>query len=123
MIKNLVAFFEIPATDFGRAVSFYQEVFGLQLEVMECESEKMAFFPEEAGICPGAISWAKDFKPSGNGVLISLHVEDMDATLAILSRLDGEVMQPKTKIEAEGRGYFSVFKDCEGNRIGLYSDN
>lgn len=48
-MKNLVAFFEIPATDFGRAVKFYEEVFGLKLAVMECDTEKMAFFPEEAG--------------------------------------------------------------------------
>ena len=34
MIKNLVAFFEIPAVDFGRAVKFYEEVFGLKLNMM-----------------------------------------------------------------------------------------
>lgn len=123
MIKNLVAFFEIPAVDFGRAVKFYEEVFGLELAVMECDTEKMAFFPEEAGVCPGAISWASGFEPSVQGVLISLQVENMDAALASLSRLGGKVLQPKTKIEAEGRGYFSTFMDCEGNRIGLYSDH
>ena len=123
MIKNLVAFFEIPAVDFGRAVKFYEEVFGLKLNAMECETEKMAFFPEEGGKCPGAISWATGFIPSVQGVLISLRVENMESTLAIIGKRGGKVVLPKTKIEAEGMGYFSVFTDCEGNRVGLYSDN
>ncbi len=123
MIKNLVAFFEIPALDFGRAVKFYEEVLRLKLAVMECESEKMAFFPAEAGKYPGAISWAAGFEPSENGTLVSLHVEDMETTLAAVGRQGGKILQPKTKIEAEGMGYFSTFLDCEGNRIGLYSDN
>lgn len=122
-MKNLVAFFEIPAADFGRAVKFYEKVFGLELAVMECDTEKMAFFPEEAGVFPGAISWANGFEPSADGVLISLRVENMEAVLASLNRWGGKILQPKTKIEAEGRGYFSTFMDSEGNRIGLYSDH
>ena len=123
MIKNLVAFFEIPAIDFGRAVKFYEEVFGLKLPVMECENEKMAFFPEEGGKYPGAISWAIDFRPSENGVLVSLQVENMEVALATIAKQGGKVVHLKTKIEADGMGYFSVFIDSEGNRVGLYSDN
>lgn len=123
MIKNLVAFFEIPACNFDRAVKFYKEVFGFKLSIMECKTEKMAFFPEEGGLYPGAISWTTDFKPSANGILISLYVENMTATLATLMEHRGVVTQPKTKIEAEGRGYFSTFLDSEGNRLGLYSDH
>ena len=29
----------------------------------------------------------------------------------------------KTKIEAEGRGYFAIFIDCEGNKVGLYGED
>lgn len=123
MMKNLVAFFEIPALDFDRAVKFYEKAFGLELSAMECATEKMAFFPEEGGKCPGAISQAEGFSPSANGVLVSLEVEDMEATLAAVAKLGGKIIQPKTKIEAEGRGYFSIFLDVEGNRVGLYSEN
>jgi len=31
-------------------------------------------------------------------------------------------MMPKTKIEVEGRGWFALFADSEGNRVGLYAD-
>jgi len=122
-MKNLVAFFEIPATDFERAVNFYQGVFSVKLKVLDCEAEKTAFFSEEGGLCPGAISVAAGFKPSLDGVLISLNVADMEAVVFNIERLGGRLIQDKTKIEAENRGYFSIFVDSEGNKIGLYSDN
>jgi predicted enzyme related to lactoylglutathione lyase len=121
-MKNLIAFFEIPATDFERAVKFYETVLDVQLDAMDCETEKMAFFPEENGQCQGSISWAKDFCPSKDGTLIHFQVENMEATMTAIEKNGGKITLPKTKIEAEGRGYFALFLDCEGNRVGLYSD-
>lgn len=123
-MKTLVAFFEIPAVDFNRAIRFYEAILNVKLTVMDCGHEKMAFFPEENGLCPGAISWAAEnsFLPSENGVLVSLNVESMEKASNSIKKLGGKILIPKTKIEAEGRGYFSVFIDCEGNRVGLYSD-
>lgn len=34
----------------------------------------------------------------------------------------GSAVRPKTKIEAEGRGWFALFTDSEGDRMGLYGD-
>ena len=120
-MKNLVAFFEIPAENFGRAVKFYETVLGVQLNVAcDCETEKMAFFPE--GGLPGAVSWAKDFRPSKDGVLIHFHVENMETATLAIEKNGGKIVRPKTKIEADGWGYFALFIDSEGNRVGLYSD-
>lgn len=123
-MKSLISFFEIPAIDFGRAVKFYESVLKLKLTAMDCETEKMAFFPEENGLCLGAISFAENFKPSGSqsGVLISLNVDDMEDSLRKVKENGGRIVREKTKIEAEGRGYFSLFIDSEGNQLGLYSD-
>ncbi len=121
-MKRLVSFFEIPCVDFSRAVKFYENLFGIIMPVYECESEKMAFFPDEDGVAPGAVSWAEDFVPSQNGILISLNCEDISRSLTIVETNSGKVVIPKTKIEAEGRGYFCVFSDSEGNHVGLYSD-
>lgn len=121
-MKNLVAFFEIPAVDFMRAVKFYETVLGLKLDAMDFGSEKMAFFPQESGKCPGSISFAPDFKPSKDGVLISFSVESMESALTLVEQNGGNIFSPKTKIEAEGMGYFSIFIDSEGNKVGLYSD-
>jgi len=123
-MKRLVSFFEIPATDFARAVLFYESVFNIEMQKFDCDREKMAFFPEEDGNCPGSISWSSEinFAPSQDGVLLSLSCEDIDKMLDVIEKNGGKIVIPKTKIEAENRGYFSVFIDCEGNRLGLYSD-
>lgn len=121
-MKNLVSFFEIPAEDFERAVKFYEALFGISMPLFDCETEKMAFFPEENGKSCGAISWADDFKPSGQGVLISLSCEDIIEKVEIIQKSGGKIVIPRTKIEADNRGYFCVFMDSEGNRVGLYSD-
>ena len=34
-MKKLISFFEIPASDFGRAVKFYETVLNLKLSMME----------------------------------------------------------------------------------------
>ena len=123
-MKRLVSFFEIPVQDFNRAVSFYEHVMNVKLEVMECENEKMAFFPKEESQCPGAISWTADnsFRPSSDGVLISLSCEEMEQTLKRVTSHGGTVVFPKTKIQSEDRGYFALFKDSEGNRLGLHAE-
>ena len=122
-MKNLVTFFEIPAENFERAVKFYETVLGIPLDaICDCGTEKMAFFPDENGQCPGAISWAEDFRPSKDGVLIHLQVENLETAMTTLEKTGGKITRPKTKIEAEGRGYFALFIDSEGNRLGLYSD-
>ena len=105
-MKKLISFFEIPVSDFVRAVKFYETVLSLKLDVMECDAEKMAFFPDEDGLAPGAVSWA----------------DDMEATLSLIKSNGGKVLREKTKIEADCRGYFAMFSDSEGNTIGLYSD-
>jgi uncharacterized protein len=119
-MKKLISWVEIPATDFNRAVKFYKFVLSLELEPIDCGEEKMACFPSGEG----AISYAPDFKPSQNGVLVSFNVPDsIDNTLKRVETAGGKVIRQKTKIEAEGRGYFALFTDSEGNKAGLYGDS
>ena len=49
--------------------------------------------------------------------------DNLDAALKTVQEKGGSVLKQKTKIEAEGRGYFAIFVDCEGNRMGLYGDS
>ena len=87
------------------------------------ETEKMACFTEE-GETVGAISYASnfDFLPSTHGVLIHFNCEDIEQTLEKVLLKGGKVVIPKTKIEADDKGWFAVFTDSEGNRIGVYSE-
>lgn len=122
-MQNTIAFFEIPATDFHRAVDFYETVLGIRLAAEEHPDEKMAFFPALNGEgYPGAISCASGFEPSVSGVLIHFRCADIGQALDRVILKGGTVSIPKTKIECPDRGWFAVFTDTEGNRIGLYSD-
>jgi predicted enzyme related to lactoylglutathione lyase len=108
---------EIPSTDFERAVEFYQQLLLLEFNIVEGELEKMAFFPGGEG----AISFSPGFNPSRDGVLVSLNArKDMDPVLARVKEQGGRIEKPKTKIQGEGMGFFALFIDSEGNRIGLY---
>jgi len=118
-MEKLIAWVEIPTTNFEKAVKFYSAVLNIKLEVADFGREKMACFPSGEG----AISYAKDFKPCSNGVLVSLNTgSKMDKTIETIEKMGGTIKIPKTKIEAENRGYFAVFIDCEGNQVGLYGD-
>lgn len=122
-MKNLVEFIEIPAMDFSRAVKFYETVFGVKLTVCDsCATEKMAFFPDFGTKPNMGISWADGFRASKDGVHISLNVESIESALECIRANGGRIVRQKTKIEAEGMGYFAQFSDSEGNTIGLYAE-
>ena len=117
-MDKLIAWVEIPSADFERAVKFYSSVFKLELTPIDCgNGEKMACFPTEEG----AIIYSSYSKPSENGAIVSFTVPDsIEATISRIEQNNGKVVFPKTKIEAEGRGYFAVCTDSENNKIGLY---
>lgn len=118
-MKKLISWVEIPATDIERAAEFYGKVLNLEIQVMDFGEEKMACFPNGEG----AISQAPGFNPAKNGVLVSFDTEKgLNAALDIVAKNGGEIVQSKTKIEAEGRGYFALVIDTEGNKVGLYED-
>ncbi|MDR0332001.1 MAG: VOC family protein [Dysgonamonadaceae bacterium] len=116
-MEKLIAWVEIPTADFERAVKFYNSVFKMELPICGDENEKMAFFKTGEG----AIVHSPYAKPSENGVIVSFNVPDsIEETISRIEQGNGKVIIPKTKIEAEGKGYFAVCTDSENNRIGLY---
>lgn len=118
-MRKLISWVEVPATNVERAAEFYGKVLNIEIQVMDFGKEKMACFPNGEG----AISLAPDFNPSEDGVLVSFDAgEDLNAVLKIVTENGGKIVQPKTTIEVEGRGYFALIIDTEGNKIGLYED-
>jgi len=116
-MEKLIAWVEIPATDMERAVTFYNTVFQLDLKIANFGEEKMACFPNGEG----AISQSPDFKPSRDGALVSFNAsQDLQETIDRIKSLGCDILKGKTKIEADGFGYFAMFVDSEGNKVGLY---
>lgn len=118
-MTQLISWVEIPTANFERAVEFYKSVLKIDLQPLDFGEEKMACFPNGEG----AISFAPNFKPGKDGALVSFNAEkDLEGAIERIKSNGGTIVQPKTKIEAEGRGYFAVFFDCEGNKVGLYGE-
>ncbi len=113
----MITWVEIPTTNFERGVTFYQNLLDIELKSETCEQEKMACFPTGEG----AIIHSPGFEPSGQGVVVSFNTgKKLDETISKVEQLGGKMVRPKTRIDADGRGYFALFLDCEGNRVGLF---
>lgn len=122
--KNAISWFEIPATDLGRAQKFYEPIFGVSMIVMDFPNIKMRMFPlDDMMDVGGAIVDSGGFhKPSATeGPLIYLNGNpDVQLVLDKIPAAGGQVLVPKTEITPE-YGFMAVFLDTEGNRIGLHS--
>lgn len=121
-MRELISWFDIPTLNFDRAVKFYQNVFNLTLNIVDCENEKMGCFPDKDVNVSGCIFYSPEFKPSMDGISISFYCEKIEDILRRVELNGGNCITAKTKILVEGRGYFAVFSDSEGNRISIYSD-
>ncbi len=119
-MTKLIAWVDIPTENFERAVEFYSRILKIELKGIDYGHEKMACFPGGEG----AISYSPDYKPGKDGVLVSFNTgNDLDGVIERVEANNGTIFQPKTRIDADELGYFAVFIDPEGNKVGLYGDN
>jgi len=120
-MENLINWFEIPATDFNRAVEFYKGILGVEIQETEMFGTKMCFFPSDGKNVTGAIVQGKDYNPSMDGVTLYLNGgEDLQIVLDKVENYKGKIIVPKTQISPE-MGYFAMFIDTEGNKLALHS--
>jgi len=120
-MKSLISIFEIPATEVSRAVDFYQGILDIKIEKMEMPGMQMGIFPYEGQMVTGVIIKTEGYKPSADGVTIYLNAGDnLQVILDKVEKLGGKILTPKTP-HADESGYFALFLDSEGNKIGLHS--
>lgn len=118
-MKNWVSWFEIPATDFDRAVKFYETIFDIELQAMDMPGIRMGMFSAEGG--GGAVVMGEGCVPSTSGPLVYLNGgDDLSVALGKVEAAGGSVVVPKTDIGGD-MGYFAVFIDTEGNKVALHS--
>src|SRR5487761_2730975 len=119
-IRSAISWFEIPVTDFDRAVRFYEAIFETTLQAHAFGTGRGAVFPyERPG--GGCLDEGSASKPGTSGIVIYLDATDrLDRTLDLAARSGGRVELPRTELPNE-MGYIAHFLDSEGNRIGLHS--
>lgn len=122
-MKSFLSIFEIPATEIARAVDFYQDILDIQIEQMEFSGMKMGLFPSEDQAIYGVIVQGEGEQPSANGVTIYLNGgDDLQVILDKVEKKNGQIIIPKSP-HADESGFFAIFIDSEGNKIGLHSPN
>ncbi len=122
-MKNLISIVEIPTTDFSRAVKFYQAVLGVSIEEIDMDGTQMGVFPSDGETVNVVLVKGTDYKPTADGAVLYLNAgNDLQPTLEKVEQNGGQVIVPKTEISAE-MGFFALFIDTEGNKLGLHSSN
>lgn len=122
-MKNLINWFEIPATDFSRAITFYSAILDVEFNKVEMFGTKMVFFPSDGTNVSGAIVEGEGYTPSTDGIIAYLNGgNNLQEILDKVENNNGKVIVPKTQISSE-MGYFGMFIDTEGNKMAVHSKN
>jgi predicted enzyme related to lactoylglutathione lyase len=120
-MKNAINWFEIPASDFERAKTFYENVLEIEM-TLPFEGMKYAMFPadmQNGGIGGGLVE-EKGYEPAQTGALVYLNGgDDLSVPLARVEAAGGKILVPKTSLGANG--FMAQFIDTEGNKVAFHS--
>ncbi len=115
MSKHPIVHIEFSAKNREAAGKFYSQLFDWQVQQMP--EMNYATFEAEGGP-GGGFSPVNDENPAGT-VLVYIETDDIEASLAKIKSLGGKVIAPKQEIP--GVGWFGIFADPTGNRVGLFT--
>jgi uncharacterized protein len=120
-MAHAINWFEIPASNFERAKTFYETLLSIKM-ITPFQEMKYAMFPADMqnGEIGGGLVEEQGYEPSEKGALVYLNGgEDLAIPLARVEAAGGKITLPKTAIGANG--FMARFTDTEGNRIALHS--
>ena len=115
MAKHSIVHIELSAKDPKAAGDFYKKLFDWNIDADE-ELKYVQFTPEDA---PGGGFNQVGENTSAGEVVFYVSTEDIGASLAKAEKLGGKAVMPKTEIP--GFGWFGLFFDPTGNKVGLYT--
>lgn len=136
--REVIAWFEIPASDFERAVEFYRNALSFKVQVILLNGVKHGIVRNRFSDARGDIVEAPTRISEGGPVLFFRAQYDVSLTLSNVVTAGGEIIVPKTLItdsigtgqtripltHIDNRiGYFAKFKDSEGNHIAIYGNS
>ena len=112
-----VIHFELFAKEPDRASDFYSEIFGWLLTKKVAGKEDYWLISTGQGSERGINGGMKTRASGQTGMIPTIEVEDVDATLAKVETQGGKVVEPKKKIG--GTGYLAYCSDTEGNLFAI----
>jgi uncharacterized protein len=122
-MKNLISIVEIPTIEFPRAVSFYQTILDTSIQEINMDGALMGLFPSDGETVSVALVKSAQYKSSMDGSVVYFNAgDDLQIVLDKIKANGGKIIVPKTDI-GSGIGFYAMFKDTEGNKVGLHSKN
>lgn len=116
MSDHPIVHIELSADDPMAAGKFYAEVFGWEIQHMP-EMDYVTFGAEPG---PGGGFNKVDNEMTKTGdILIYIQTSDIETSLNKIESLGGQTLVPKTEIP--NIGWFAIFTDPTGNRVGLFT--
>jgi hypothetical protein len=110
-----ICYLEIPAVDVQRSAKFYSDAFGWQLRE---HGDGAVAFDDTVGQVSGM--WVLGRPPLATpGIVISIMVADIYATIDKIVGLGGEIVRP---VRADAPEITAWFRDPAGNVMGLYQE-
>ncbi len=117
----LVSVVEIPVLDFSRAINFYQNLMNIKIDEFDMDGTQMGVLGTEEATVNVVLVKSQDYKPSADGTLVYLSAgKDLQPLLDRVEPNGGQLILGKTEISPE-MGFFALFLDTEGNKMGLHS--
>jgi predicted enzyme related to lactoylglutathione lyase len=112
---HTICHLEIPTTDLKKSGEFYRKLFGWEIDYGW--GPDYAVFNTGEGVLTGGGLDRKDEIAPGN-IIIYIQVNDIDEMLDKAEKLGGKKVQEKKEIP--NVGWFGLFKDLDGNTLGLF---
>lgn len=115
MTKHPIVHVEFAAKEPKAASEFYKGVFDWKIEHMP----EMDYYTFSDDPGPGGGFNLIDGETIHVGdVLVYIQTDDIEATLKTIESHGGRMVQPKSEIP--NMGWYAMFEDPSGNRVGLY---
>nr|ADP09462.1 glyoxalase family protein [uncultured marine crenarchaeote E48-1C] len=114
-MTHTICHLEIPTTELRKAGEFYRQLFGWSIDY-GWGADYATFSPGKEQLGGGLDR--KDSITPGK-IIIYIQVGDIDAMLRKAAKLGGKKVQDKTEIT--NVGWCGLFKDVDGNTIGLFT--
>jgi predicted enzyme related to lactoylglutathione lyase len=123
-MSGRVVHFEVPCEDVDRAQAFYKYAFGWTIMPMpEMNYTMVSTGPtgDQGPSAPGYIGGGMlERDELFRGPVITVDVDDIDATLAKVEELGGKIVRPRQEVGQ--MGFTAYFTDTEGNLTGLWQN-
>lgn len=118
---NAINWFEIYTADLDRSRAFYETILQANLVDAGPGDLRMAIFPyDNMQGTGGALVKMDGCNPGPGGTLVYLNVEgELDAVISRIPGAGGNLIRERMAIPPHG--FIAIFRDPEGNVLGLHS--